>query len=46
MKDRAPVAQFIINGKEFDVARIDEKEFAATSTSWTLTSNMNYFHPL
>eukprot|EP00584_Thalassiosira_punctigera_P012779 CAMPEP_0172548702 /NCGR_PEP_ID=MMETSP1067-20121228/17933_1 /TAXON_ID=265564 ORGANISM="Thalassiosira punctigera, Strain Tpunct2005C2" /NCGR_SAMPLE_ID=MMETSP1067 /ASSEMBLY_ACC=CAM_ASM_000444 /LENGTH=814 /DNA_ID=CAMNT_0013335957 /DNA_START=115 /DNA_END=2559 /DNA_ORIENTATION=+ len=45
MKDRAPVPQFIINGKEFDSSRIDEKALAATGTSWTLTSNMNYFHP-
>ena len=45
MKDRAPVPQFIINGREYNSSRIIEKQFAATGTEWTLTSNMNYFHP-
>eukprot|EP00804_Cyclotella_cryptica_P008292 CCRYP_016487-RD/>CCRYP_016487-RD protein AED:0.01 eAED:0.01 QI:664/1/1/1/0.75/0.6/5/477/495 len=45
IKMKAPVPQFIINGVEFDSSRIVEREVAAVATSWTLTSNMNYFHP-
>ena len=43
--DKAPVPQFGINGKLFDYEYIQDTVQATTATEWTLTSNMDYFHP-
>ena len=43
--DRAPIPQFIIDGKEFDYRRITRSVNATSGSQWTLASNMNYFHP-
>jgi FtsP/CotA-like multicopper oxidase with cupredoxin domain len=43
--DRMPTPQFVINGREFDYDRIETTVDARGAAQWTLTSNMNYFHP-
>jgi FtsP/CotA-like multicopper oxidase with cupredoxin domain len=43
--DMAPVPQFAIDGKLFDYTSIQEVVQAGTASEWTLTSNMDYFHP-
>ena len=43
--DRAPIPQFVIDGKEFDYRRISRTVNATSGSQWTLASNMNYFHP-
>jgi FtsP/CotA-like multicopper oxidase with cupredoxin domain len=45
LRDRAPVPQFVIGGKEFDVQSIFDVVESNSAAQWTLTSNMNYFHP-
>jgi len=42
---KMPSPQFVINDQEFDVKRIVREVPARGSAQWTLTSNMNYFHP-
>ena len=43
--DRAPIPQFVIDGKEFDYRLISRTVNATSGSQWTLASNMNYFHP-
>lgn len=43
--DRIPTPQFVIDGREFDYRSITTTVHARGAAQWTLTSNMNYFHP-
>mmetsp|Transcript_71610 Transcript_71610/g.168681 ORF Transcript_71610/g.168681 Transcript_71610/m.168681 type:complete len:165 (-) Transcript_71610:55-549(-) len=42
---KIPMPQFIIDGVEFDYRDIQTSVKKRTGAQWTLTSNMNYFHP-
>ena len=42
---KTPTAQFVIDDKTFDVRHISQTVDAEAAAQWTLTSNMNYFHP-
>ena len=42
---KTPTAQFVIDDKPFDVRHISQTVDAEAAAQWTLTSNMNYFHP-
>ena len=42
---KMPAPQFIINGKEFDYKDIATQVASREFSQWTLTSNMNYYHP-
>jgi len=42
---RVPSPQFVIGGRPFDYKAITATLPARGAAQWTLTSNMNYFHP-
>jgi len=45
VKNTLPLLQFNVDGQEFDVHKTQRRVPASSSAEWTLTSNMNFWHP-
>lgn len=45
LRDRYPTPQFKINGREYNISEVTKTMKAGAATSWTLSSEMNWFHP-